>query len=45
MASLFFNSREEREAALNSPAGQAAAADVPNFAAPGSFMLAFADVV
>ena len=45
MASLFFNNREEREAGLNSPTGQETAADVPNFAAPGSFTLAFADVV
>lgn len=45
MTSLFFNNREEREAALNSSIGQTVAADVLNFAAPGSFTLAFADVV
>lgn len=45
MATLYFNSREEREAGLNSPEGQAAAADLPNFASPDSVIFAFADVV
>jgi uncharacterized protein (TIGR02118 family) len=45
MTTLYFNSREEREASLNSPTGQTTAADVLNFAAQGSFTLAFADVV
>ena len=45
MTTLSFNSREERDAGLSSPEGQATGADVPNFAAPGSATLAFADVV
>jgi uncharacterized protein (TIGR02118 family) len=45
MATLYFDSGEEREAGLSSPAGQTASADVPNFAAPGSFTIAFADTV
>jgi uncharacterized protein (TIGR02118 family) len=45
MATLYYNTREEREASLNSPEGQAASADVPNFAAADSVTFAFADVV
>lgn len=45
MATLSFNSREERDAGLNSPEGQAAGADIANFAMPDSVTLAFADVV
>jgi uncharacterized protein (TIGR02118 family) len=45
MATLYFNSREERKAGLNAPEGQATSADVSNFAEPGQFSFAFADIV
>ncbi|HLG78411.1 MAG TPA: EthD family reductase [Ktedonobacteraceae bacterium] len=45
MAILTFNTREERDAALSSPEGQATAADVPNFAAPGSVTVALAESI
>lgn len=45
MTTLYFNSREEREASLRSPEGQAASADLSNFTTPDSVVLAFADVV
>jgi uncharacterized protein (TIGR02118 family) len=45
LTTLYFNSREERDASLGSPEGQAAAADLPNFASPDSVTFAFADVV
>ena len=45
LATLYFNSREEREASLRSPEGQAASADLPNFASQDSVTFAFADVV
>ena len=45
MAALYFNSREERDAGLSSPEGQAAAADLSNFATPDIVTRAFADVV
>jgi uncharacterized protein (TIGR02118 family) len=45
MATLYFNSPEDREASLNSPEGQAAAADVSHFASADSVIFAFADVV
>lgn len=45
MATLYFSDREARTAALQSPEGQATSADVPNFAAPGTFTIAMADVV
>ena len=45
MATLYFNSRDERKAALASPEGQAMNADVANFAAPENVTVSFADVV
>ena len=45
MVTLYFNNKEERKAGLNSPEGQATSVDLPNYAEPGSFIIAFADVV
>ncbi|GAC1360484.1 MAG: EthD family reductase [Ktedonobacteraceae bacterium] len=45
MATLYFNGKEERKAALSSPEGQAMNADVVNFAAPENITVGFADVV
>jgi len=45
MATLYFNDKDERKASMNSPEGQAASADVANFAAPGTYAIAFADVI
>lgn len=45
MAILSFNNREERKAALSSPEGQATSADLSNFTAPDSVIIAFSDVV
>jgi uncharacterized protein (TIGR02118 family) len=43
MATLYFNNKEERKAGLSSPEGQATSADLPNYAAPDSVIIAFAD--
>lgn len=40
IADLYFENMEEFQAALRSPEGQAAAADVPNFASGGATLLA-----
>lgn len=45
MATLYFNDKEARKAGLNSPEGQALSADLPNYAAEGSYIIAFADTV
>jgi uncharacterized protein (TIGR02118 family) len=45
MATLYFNNKEERKAALSSPEGQATAADLANFATPDIVTTAFADIV
>jgi uncharacterized protein (TIGR02118 family) len=45
MATLYFNSKDERKAALSSPEGQAMNADVVNFATPENVTVGFADVV
>ncbi len=45
MATLYFNSKDERKAALASPEGQAMNADVANFATPENVTVGFADVV
>ncbi|MBA2682083.1 MAG: EthD family reductase [Ktedonobacteraceae bacterium] len=45
MATLYFNSKEDRKAALASPEGQAMNADVVNFATPENVTVGFADVV
>lgn len=45
MTTLYFNSKEERNAALNSAEGQATADDLPNFAPAGSYTIAFAEVI
>ena len=45
MATLYFNNKEERKAALSSPEGQATAADLANFATPDIITTTFADVV
>jgi uncharacterized protein (TIGR02118 family) len=45
MATLYFNSKEERKAALASPEGQAMNADVTNFAAPENVTIGFADTI
>lgn len=45
MATFYFNSKEERNAALNSAEGQATSADLPNFATAGSYTIAFAEVL
>jgi len=45
MATLYFNSREERKMGLNSPEGKATSVDLPNFAESGQFTIAFADIV
>lgn len=45
MATLYFESKEARKAGLSSLEGQATNADLANFAAPGSYTIAFADVL
>ncbi len=45
MATLYFNSKDERKVALSSPEGQAMNADVANFASPENVTVGFADVV
>ena len=45
MATLYFNNKEERKTALNTPEGQATSADVAEFTEPGSFTIAFADLI
>lgn len=45
MATLYFNSKDERKAGLSSSEGQATNADLANFAAPGTYTIAFSDVV
>ncbi|GCE20522.1 EthD family reductase [Dictyobacter kobayashii] len=45
MATLYFNSKEERKAGLSSPEGQATTADVPNFATPDIITIAFTELV
>ena len=45
MATLYFNNKDERKAALASPEGQAMNADVANFAASENVTVGFADVV
>ncbi len=45
MAILYFNSKDERKAALASSEGQAMNADVANFATPEHVTVGFADVV
>ncbi|GCF09124.1 EthD family reductase [Dictyobacter arantiisoli] len=45
MATLYFENKEALQAAASSPEGQAAAADVANFAAPDSVTNAFAEIL
>ncbi|GCE06498.1 EthD family reductase [Dictyobacter aurantiacus] len=45
MATLYFNSKEERKAGLSSPEGQATNADLVNFATPDSVTIAFTEIV
>ena len=45
LTTLYFNSKDERKAALASPEGQAMNADVVNFATPENVTVGFADVV
>ena len=45
MATLYFNNKEERKTGLGSPEGQALSADLPNYVAPDSITIAFADTV
>lgn len=45
MATLYFNTKEERKAGLSSPEGQATSADLANFAEPGTYTIAFTETV
>ena len=45
MTTLYFNNRDEQNAAWRSPEGQAVSADVPNFAEQGIVTLASAETI